>query len=169
MRPSANDSILKSARQFANLIGLTAPNRFPGDQLRANSKRHRARQEEAQRSPLIDASSSDEWNNWEHGLKGTDVTLASDVRAGNNLDEIRTQFPCCDDVGRGQRAWNDDHLFFHCELYRLRIKSVTGQETGTSIQTTARRFCIHHSPRTDNHLRCALHHVLDHFRRLGYG
>src|SRR5271169_1253851 len=97
---SAADSFLKPSRQFRDSIWLAAPNRLPGDQVSANSKGHRTRQKEAERSPLIHASSRDQRNIWEHGLQRTNVAVVADVRARNNFDKIRTELPRRDHVRR---------------------------------------------------------------------
>src|SRR5208282_3329078 len=167
--PSAADSFLKPARQFGNSIRLSAPDRLPRDQLSAYAKRNCTRQNEVERSRLIHASSCNQWHAWEHDLQGTNVAVATDVPARNNLHKIGAQFPGSNDIGRGKCSRDDDDILFHGKRHGLGIKPVTGQEVRSGIQTTARCFCIQHTARTDNHFLCTLHHMRDYFGRLGYG
>src|ERR1035438_4660799 len=89
--PSAADSICKPTRQFANSIGLSAPDRFPGDQLSAYAKRNCARQNEVERIQLIHASRCNQRHVWEHGLQGTNVAVTTNVpRSEEHTSELQS-------------------------------------------------------------------------------
>jgi hypothetical protein len=169
LRPRVANSVRKPARQLGNSIGLPPPDRLPRNQLSADAKRHGTSGDEVECSPLIYASSSNQWYFWKHCLQVSDITVAPDVPARNNFHKIRAKFPRSNDVGRRQGPRDDDDVLLHGESHGFRIKSVTGQECGSCVQTEASCFPVQNTSRSDSHLRRTLDHVRNDFDRFGHG
>src|ERR1019366_8272162 len=120
---------------------------------------------EAECSSLIDAARSDHRNVREHRLEVLNVTVTSDVPTRHDLDEIRTQFPRCDDSGWCEGAGDHNDVLLYRELYGLGIKAVTRKKFGPGIQATARRLDVVDTAGADNHVRCVLHDMRNDFDR----
>src|SRR5271169_3976608 len=117
---SVTDGAQEPARQFGNSIGLPPPDGFPGDQLSTNAQRNRPSSNEAECGPLVHAAGRNHRHLRKHRFKIPDVTVASDVPAGNNFDEIRTKLPCGDDPSGSEGSGNHDCILLHRELHSIR-------------------------------------------------
>ena len=71
-----------------NPIRLTQLDGIFRDQLSSYADRGRSRENEIGGCLLIYAARSDQAHLWERPLQSSDVTVAADLRAGKNLDEV---------------------------------------------------------------------------------
>jgi hypothetical protein len=164
---SVSNRLQEPAREFGNSVWLSPPDSLSRDQLSTNPQCDRPGSNEAECSPLIHASSGDHWDVGKHRLEILDVTVSPDMSAGHDLDEIRTQFPRRNDVGRRESPGNHDDVLLHGERNGVRIKAVAGEELGSRIQAAARGFDIVNAPGPDNHFWRVLYHLCNDFDRFG--
>src|SRR5579863_3670114 len=169
LSPGAADRVRESARQFCDSIWLPSTDRFPGDEVSANTKRRRSGLNEVERGHLIYTAGGNQWHAGKHSLQVPNVIVASDVSARNNFDKIGAQFPSGDDIGWSKAPGDHDDILLYREPNRIRIKPVAGQECGARIQAAPRRFYVEDTSCTDNDLFWSVfHQVRKNFDGVGH-
>src|SRR5229473_1678659 len=158
----------KPARQFMDPFRLTQLDGIFGDQLSPYADRGRSRENEIGGCLLIHSSCGDQAHLWERPLQSADVTVAADLRAGKNLDEVRAGLPRSGHFSRRQSSRQNHDVFFEREFDDPEIESGAGQECSSRIQTTPGCFDIEKRARTDDQLRTVPCEIGNHFNRAGH-
>src|SRR5579872_519946 len=166
---SVANRLQESAREFGDSIRLPPPDSLSGNQLSAHAQRDCPGRNEAESGALIHSARGNHWDVGEHRLEIFDVTVAANVTARHNFDEIGPQLPRGDDARRGQCSWDHDNVLLHGKLHGLWIKAVTGKELGPGIETAPGGLDIVDAPGANNHLGSVLHDLRNYFDRLGHG
>ena len=116
----------KALRQFLNSRRLAPFNGLRGDKLGADADGRGSREDKIGSRLLIHTTRGDQRDLWKRRLQGFDVTVASDLRAGEDFDEVGSGAPRGEDLGGCQGAAQNRDLFLGGELDDCQIKAGTG-------------------------------------------
>lgn len=103
----------KSARQFANPVGLLSANGVLGNQFAVDPEGDGTRKNIAECILLVYAPGGDQRKARKHQVKGSNIGLTADLAARHDLNEVDTFFPSRNDFSRSEGSRKHNNLVLY--------------------------------------------------------